>query len=613
LSSQPLNQHALFERQIHRLDRRLDRLKDRSERFIRIRVGIVGLTLIGLFLAWDAQWPSLVLWGMGLLGFALFIMAVRWHRQTNEVFNRHLQWRKIKREHQARLQLDWAHMPPTKPVTLVPDHPFAGDLDLTGERSIHRLLDTTHSYEAGQRLADWLLDPVPDSANIHTRQALVKELRPLRLFRDKLSLNARMASDKPIQAKHLTAWFTHEQGASPQKRDVILLVILALVHVVLFGLMQAGLVSGLVWLGVFSLYFGYLLYRLQTLGDLFGQAMAVGAVVGKLNQVFALLERYPYGASPRMKALCQPFWDGAARPSAQLRRIALLVSATSLRGNPFLWFFLNAVFPWDMVFAYLLYQRKRILAAQIPQWLDVWFEVEALSALASFAQLNPDYIFPTVDAAATGFAGTGLGHPLIPADERVCNDFSMGQPGEVVIITGSNMAGKSSFLRTLGVNLRLAYAGGVVSADALTTGLFRLFAVIKVNDSVTDGFSYFYAEVRRLRQLLDALDVPDSLPVLFLIDEIFKGTNNRERLIGSRAYIRALRTHHGLGLVSTHDLELVHLAEESPNISNVHFREEVVNGEMVFDYRLRPGPCPTSNALKIMALEGLPVDPDASA
>ena len=206
------------------------------------------------------------------------------------------------------------------------------------------------------------------------------------------------------------------------------------------------------------------------------------------------------------------------------------------------------------------------------------------------------------------FTGQALGHPLIPADEKVCNDFSLMQQGTLVIITGSNMAGKSSFLRTLGVNLALAYAGGPVNADHLETGLFRLFSTIRVSDSVTDGFSYFYAEVRRLKALLDALEAEHPYPLFFLIDEIFKGTNNRERLIGSRAYIRALVGRNGMGLISTHDLELVQLADEIPQVRNAHFREEVVDGRMVFDYRLRPGPCPTTNALKIMQLEGLPVE-----
>ncbi|KAB2854148.1 MAG: DNA mismatch repair protein MutS, partial [Anaerolineae bacterium] len=200
------------------------------------------------------------------------------------------------------------------------------------------------------------------------------------------------------------------------------------------------------------------------------------------------------------------------------------------------------------------------------------------------------------------------GHPLIPAERRVCNDFSLDKLGEVALITGSNMSGKSSFLRTLGVNLCLVYAGGVVRAGALEIGLFWLFSCIRVMDSLNDGISYFYAEVKRLKALLDALREDDPLPLFFLIDEIFRGTNNRERLIGSRSYIQALANGHGLGLIATHDLELVKLADENPHISNYHFREDVHDGRMVFDYRLRSGPSPTTNALRIMAMEGLPVE-----
>jgi DNA mismatch repair ATPase MutS len=183
----------------------------------------------------------------------------------------------------------------------------------------------------------------------------------------------------------------------------------------------------------------------------------------------------------------------------------------------------------------------------------------------------------------------------------------MHKAGELAMITGSNMSGKSTFLKTLGSNLSLAFAGGPVCADSLEVSPIRLFTCIKVNDSVTEGFSFFYAEVRRLKALLNALQNEQPYPLFFLIDEIFRGTNNRERLIGSRAYIRALVGQNGLGVISTHDLELTTLAQAFPQIHNHHFREEVVDGKMIFDFKLHPGPCPTTNALKIMALAGLPV------
>jgi DNA mismatch repair ATPase MutS len=200
-----------------------------------------------------------------------------------------------------------------------------------------------------------------------------------------------------------------------------------------------------------------------------------------------------------------------------------------------------------------------------------------------------------------------MGHPLIPDETRISNDFTLQHLGELALVTGSNMSGKSTFLRTLGVNLCLAFAGGPVCAAGLQTIPFRLFTCINVSDSLNDGISYFYAEVRRLKVLLDELNADQPLPLFFLIDEIFRGTNNRERQIGSRSYVEALVGGHGVGAISTHDLELIHLAEQMPGIKNYHFREEVRDGRMIFDYRLRPGPSPTTNALKIMKLEGLPV------
>ncbi|MHB8752294.1 MAG: MutS family DNA mismatch repair protein, partial [Aggregatilineales bacterium] len=268
-----------------------------------------------------------------------------------------------------------------------------------------------------------------------------------------------------------------------------------------------------------------------------------------------------------------------------------------------------------LFFAFLFDRARVELKTLLPGWLDIWFELEALGSLANFADLNPEYVFPEVMAAPSDkssvFYARELGHPLIPDEQRVCNNVEIGALGQMLLITGSNMSGKSSLLRTVGVNLCLAYSGAPVLARALRVPLFRLFTCIKISDSVTDGVSYFYAEVKRLKALLDALtQSTDGLPLFFLIDEIFRGTNNRERLTGSRAYIRALVGHNGIGIVSTHDLELVKLADEISHIHNYHFQETVVEGRMIFDYKLQPGPSPTTNALKIMRLAGLPVDED---
>jgi DNA mismatch repair ATPase MutS len=191
----------------------------------------------------------------------------------------------------------------------------------------------------------------------------------------------------------------------------------------------------------------------------------------------------------------------------------------------------------------------------------------------------------------------------------VCNDFELSSLGQVVVITGSNMAGKSTFIKTIGINLCLAYAGGPVNAASLRFQPLRLHTCMRVTDSLSDGFSYFYAEVKCLKRMLQRLRAEDRYPLLYLVDEIYRGTNNRERLAGSRALVQALVGAPGVGLIATHDLELASLADSTPQVHNYHFRDHVHEGMLTFDYLLRLGPCPTTNALKIMAMEGLPTEP----
>jgi DNA mismatch repair ATPase MutS len=318
---------------------------------------------------------------------------------------------------------------------------------------------------------------------------------------------------------------------------------------------------------------------------------------------------------PHLAQLCTPFLDPAHRPSLYFARIGRVVAAMGLRANPLLAFLLNALLPWDFYFAYRLSRYKADLAGRVPSWLEIWFDLEALSSLANLAYLNPGYVLPAfLPAVKDGqplFRAQSLGHPLIPAGEKVCNDFSVPELGRVAVITGSNMAGKTVFMKTVGVNLALAQAGGPVDAASLETLPFRLFTSMRIADSVTDGISYFYAEVRRLKALLAELEADQTWPLFYFIDEILRGTNNRERRLGSRAYVSALAGRRGVGLIATHDLELAGLADEVPQVRNYHFRDQVADGRMIFDYLLRPGPSPTTNALRIMQMEGLPVPEDA--
>jgi hypothetical protein len=601
-----------LQNQIRRLQRRLARLQRTGQRYawIRLAIFVTGVLASAAAFFLVGAW----LGGICLLALGLpFGVAVYVHRQIDDSIVRHQVWLRIKAAQLARMDLDWEHIPTRYGYRPRREHPFEADLELVGERSLHQLIDTAVSYAGSQRLRAWMTAPVPDLEEIARRQHLVRELVPLSLLRDKLILNTTVApgSARSWDARQLTAWLEEHTPDGPLRRWLALTAALAALNLLLFGAHRLGLVSPL-WRVSFIVYLGLIFAGSRYTGALFEEAMTLGDALEQLGAAFRLLERYPYRNTPHLKALCAPFRHRQHRPSQYLKRITRVIAATGVRGNPILWFVLNALLPWDFIFAERLNRYKSDLAQHAPAWMEVWFELEALSSLANLAYLNPGYAFPEVLGEADQgwpfvFQARELGHPLIRDDERVCNDFSVDALGQVTIITGSNMAGKSVFLKTVGSNLALAYAGGPVNARALRTVLFRLFTSIQVTDSLTDGISYFYAEVKRLKGLLVDLEGEHPLPLFFFIDEIFRGTNNRERLLGSQAYLRTLVEKRGVGLIATHDLELASLADENPHVRNYHFRDAVTDRRMVFDYRLRPDPCPTTNALRIMALEGLPV------
>ncbi|WP_069804141.1 MutS-related protein [Thermogemmatispora onikobensis] len=607
-----------LQRHEERLLRRIARLDTRSNRYSWLRVAIFAVGLAsGLILGLALHW-----WA-GLISFALAMLIFGGLAAQHRRIERHLArlrllvW--LTRDERARLLVDWQTIAPLPGGRDLSDsdatHPFDLDLDISGPRSLHRLLNTATTREGSLLLKSWLLAESVEPATIQRRQALVAELKPLRLFRHRLQIEARLAGGQSslLRGAQLLGRLRQEAPPARLKQSLALMGSLNLLTLLLLA---GQLLLHLPPWWPISAALSLLLFLLRRgdAGDLFDEAFALQSTCAQLSATFASLEQRRHPQQPHLQQLCQPFTGaGQLSPARALRHLSLLLSLASFGQNLLLTLLLHLFLPWEFLIALRLNAWKARLAQQMPRWLETWFELEALCSLATFADLNPDYHLPELlvgpQAPALLYEGQGLGHPLLPPSRKILNDFALRQPGAIAIISGSNMAGKSTFLRTVGLNLVLANAGAPVNAVRLRLTPLRLFASMRINDALTEDASYFYAEVRRLRALLDAVERPDSAPLLFLIDEIFRGTNNRERRIGSRAYLRALATTSKpcAGLLATHDLDLTRLAEELPGISNYHFREEISDGAMVFDYRLRPGPCPTTNALKIMRLFGLPV------
>ncbi len=587
------------QQRIHQLQRLIDELNVKSQRWSSWRLwtffggGLLGLLVTEFLLVWLG-------YAVLLIAMLLFSYAVYRHRRIDRRLSLYRHWQYVKQQHIAQMTLEWEQLPSPISYQAADEHPFASDLNVLGERSLLHLIDTSITYEGGQLLAEWLLQTEPDPAETMRRQQFVQQTRSLWQFRDKLRLYGRLLGvQQRIHGQYLLNWF--EKHEAPLGRVLAFASLLAFITAFFFIAFLLGWVAPVFVISL-GIYVVLLYQHNDAVAKRFSAVRSLHRHLSRLQAIFIYLENTHH---PILRPHLRPFHE--EQPSRALRRLTRLMVAASAQQNPFLAFFLNLVIPYDLAVAYLLDRYKAQLEQPITRWLSAWFQLEALNSLANFAYLNPQQTFPHFEEHI-GLQAKAIGHPLLKDELRVSNDFEMKHTHDVVIITGSNMAGKSTFLRTLGVNMILAYAGGTVQAEYLRLSWFRLFTCIKVSDSINDGISYFYAEVRRLKALLNALEVDHTYPLFFMIDEIFKGTNNRERLIGSRAYIRAVAQKNGVGLIATHDLELVKLAEELPNIRNFHFREEVVGGRMVFDYQIRQGPCPTTNALKIMALEGLPTE-----
>lgn len=593
------------EQTLTRLLRRGERLqhqgKQASARFSRWRLVLfltgllttISLYRLGLYS--EGNWST----ALFLIG---FVIVAAHHNRLEHRIHRLMLWGTVKAQHLARVRLDWPALPPCPPIA-ADTHLYARDLDILGPHSLLHLLDTSASTQGRERLASWLLDQPPTEQAWTSRQQLIRELARLTLFRDRLSVQARLMGEAEINGQRITAVLQHELHL-PSLHIILPIQGLLAATTLLLGF--AALLNWLpaYWMISFALYAAIYLQTDQG-EELLEHAVGLHHEVEKLGTVLQFLEQRAGKSGAALSATCRVLTETSTAPSALIRHLARVLHGVSVKAHPLIHLAFNALCPWDLFFTFRLQQFQKRIQTLLPLWLDCLAEVEAASALATFAYLHPSYRWPTPGRTAA-LTATGLGHPLIQPRLRRTNDMSLARCGTIYLVTGSNMSGKSTFLRTIGINLCLAQSGAPVCANRFEWTWSRLACCIRINDSLDAGLSFFYAEVKRLKVILQATEDRQAPPVLFLIDEIFKGTNNRERLIGSRAYIHALANGNGYGLVTTHDLELTDLDQSIPGLINSHFQETVAAGTLQFDYTLRPGPCPTTNALRIMELEGLP-------
>ncbi|MBS1493579.1 MAG: hypothetical protein JST55_08715 [Bacteroidetes bacterium] len=594
------------EKIINKLTERINFLnkKSNSLSYYRLITIIAGVALA--FVAFNYI-STLTGWVVIILDLALFsILAARQSKVIHSI-DKAKKWIKIKSVRLAKMNLQWENIPEAKKEYRDSHHPFEIDLDITGQYSLLRILNSTFSKEGYIKLKSWLLNPLKDFNELTFRQSIVRELIPFKSFREKLFLRFSYLKQNEFEGTQLINWLEKDSTLKISNFVLFFYSLVSLFNIVFFILNFYNITPSY-WVGGYLLVL--IIYGLQekNIKLIIGPSEIIFDEYLKAYNVFEIISKTDFSNSPELQKFLEPFHNKETNPVTFSKKINRLINLLSFRENAIFRFLANSIIPYDVFLSNQLAKQKEVLKTVLPVWLEKLYEFEGLISLAEYGYTNPEFSFPEISKEKNSkLEAKSLGHPLLSYEKRISNDFSIIN-NEIIIITGSNMSGKSTFLKTLGINLCLAFSGAPVCCEYFSTSIYRIFTCIKISDSLNEGLSYFYSEVQRLKSIYDNILKYDEPPLFFLVDEIFKGTNNRERLIGSREYIKSLIGKNGCGAISTHDLELVNLGKEFDVIRNMHFKEEIVGNMMVFDYKIYSGPCPTTNALRIMKLGGLNIE-----
>jgi hypothetical protein len=545
------------------------------------------------------------------LAFGVFVV---WHARILGAEDEAWRFWRVNENAASRAQDEWQSLPEDGAEFQDPEHPNSGDLDVFGPRSLFQFINVAHTTYGQAALARCLAGQ--DSLDaIIARQEAVRELEPKLDFRQALEAYTLRAPNPPgqrpshhqaaLDLQLLIRWAESEPSLLPRTGLVWAARLLPIIT--LLGFLSSKLLGSslLFWAVPLILQIFVTLKTGQIAANVFGAVSSSPGAFSRLRPTLKLVENAELQA-PLLRRLAEVLGKGQRSASEQMRRFERVLGWFELRHNGMAYPFINVLFLWDVHCVVALERWQRESGRALAPWLTALGQWEALSSLAGMAHDNPDFTFPEIVDGASVFEAKGLGHPLIPARVRVGNDVILGGPGTALLVTGSNMSGKSTLLRAMGLAAVLGLAGGPVCARHVRLSPMQVYTSMRISDSLSAGVSHFYAELKKLRAALVASR--GEFPVFFLLDEILHGTNSEERQIGARWILGELIEAGATGAVSTHDLALCALPPNlMPRVRTVHLRESVDGERMTFDYKLRPGPVSGGNALLLMRSLGLNV------
>jgi hypothetical protein len=582
----------------------LDRI---SERYANLRTlaFLAAAVLSGLILFGKLAKPYW--WAVGGAVVFYAVLAVLHHY----VFRREARERlyvTLNERGLARLSGTWREFPERGERFASPSHLYTPDLDVFGQASLFQLLNETATRAGEEWLAAWLASPAP-ADEVVARQGAARELAPLVQFRQDLCVEARDVSREKADPGLFIKWAEQGPSLDTIRWSRLVALVLPPITLALFILGQLEVAPPwLWWLGVFA-QLGVVVATRRVLRQMEEHLSAGEEGFVRYAPLFARIEREKL-SHPLLQRLQSGMQRAGEAPiSTHFHRFSRLYSFVEFKRHQF-HPLVHLLTLWDVHALFALEHWRARHGKEVRGWFDALAELEAVSCLAGFAHDRPHFVWPTLVAEGPRVEAQDLGHPLL--DNPVPNDVSLPAPRYALLITGSNMSGKTTLMRAIGSNVVLALAGAPVAARTFMLSPVHVLTSMRVKDSLERGVSYFYAEVQRIKAVLDAAAAAKG-QALFLLDEILLGTNTRERQIASREVLKLLLGTGACGAVTTHDLSLAVLADEPGlHVVNVHFRDHLEAGKMVFDYKLRQGVVDTTNALRVLRMAGVPVEDSPS-
>lgn len=570
----------------------------KSNLLSNVRLGLFVATLFVGFILYKIDYSIWIILLVLLVAF-IYIKLIINHNRIKYTRHKAILCAKINQEEVDRLKGELNNLE-TVDVFREPLHPYAKDLDIFGAHSVFKLISRCSGIVGQMRLSH-VLSKGRTKEDIVQSQEASNELQAEIDYRQEFQVLGMIHGFNTQQKTDFDTWLQ-----SPGKVVSTWLVytlngISAMViMLILFGYSWPWIFIPIALNLLFlSLFKKHISAATENASDFSG-------LLSDLCKQLELIENKKF-QSQKLQAIQQSFSENASQTSVFLKSLAHKFSMLEYARNPYFYVVVNFTFLWDLHWYRSIDKDRKTIQLKFDKWLEALGEFEVLASFAATRYANPDWAYPEISDEVFLYKAEQIAHPLLTSESKVANSFSMQGTGKAWVLTGSNMAGKSTFLRTLAVNAVLAMAGGPVCATTCALSMMRVFSSMRTEDNLQESTSSFYAELKRLKLLLDTIN--NDLPVFYVLDEILKGTNSRDRQAGSYAFIKKLLQTHSSGIIATHDIELGQLADEFPGkVNNYHFSSEVLNGKLHFDYQLKTGICQSFNATQLMKSIGIEVE-----